>query len=375
VTTDQQEALLGCGPFYGTDCDINGFDLFNAEASVVFQALPMFEPGGPIGTRYVRGELWQLPGSRGPGDPGYDPNIDGCVGPLSGGLDPGGVCSGSKALINPMTGRRFRSEMEALSLNLVSLLVAFGVGSDAEGDCAIGGDALNCDFVRGIFGLTGITRPDLRAGGNGKFGRRDFAWANGGPAVLRFPKRNVLGFSMDFAEDWSKTNWSVEATWVLNDAVGDGNRPRNFRNTDAYNLTVSFDRPTFVNFLNLNRTLLFNTQIFFRYVPGGEFQTLGTFTIFTGYFQDRLLLQTTLVHDVQSVSGGLIFNMTYRFNSNFSATFGVVGFYGRPREEQDALFPIALGENSTNEKRRTNFSGLSVLRNQDEISLVLRYTF
>ncbi len=375
VTTDQQEALLGCGPFYGTNCDIEGFDLYNAEASVIFQALPMFEPGGPIGTRYVRGELWQLPGSRGPGEPGYDPDIDGCVGPLPRSLDPRQLCANSKELLDPNTGLRFRSEMQALSSNLVSLLVAFGVNSDPDGDCSLDGDPLDCDFVRGIFGLTRIGRPDLRAGGNGRFGRRDFVWAGGGPAVLRFAKRNVLGFSMDFAEDWSKTNWSIEATWVANDAVGDTDRPSNFRRTDAYNLTVSFDRPTFVNFLNVNRTLLFNTQIFFRYVPGEEFQTLGTFTIFTGYFQDRLLVQTTLVHDVQSVSGGMIFNMTYRFNSNFSATFGVVGFYGRPREQQDALFPIALGENSTNEKRRTNFNGLSILRNQDEISLSLRYTF
>ena len=38
--TDQQEALLGCGPFYGTNCDDDGIDLFNAEASVLIQAFP-----------------------------------------------------------------------------------------------------------------------------------------------------------------------------------------------------------------------------------------------------------------------------------------------------------------------------------------------
>ena len=38
--TDQQEALLGCGPFYGTNCDLDGIDLFNAEASVLVQAFP-----------------------------------------------------------------------------------------------------------------------------------------------------------------------------------------------------------------------------------------------------------------------------------------------------------------------------------------------
>ncbi len=69
--TDAQEALLGCGRLYGTDCDTQGIDLFNAEASVLIQSFPQFEPGGPVATRFVNGQLIQLPGSRGPGDPDY----------------------------------------------------------------------------------------------------------------------------------------------------------------------------------------------------------------------------------------------------------------------------------------------------------------
>ena len=34
---------------------------------------------------------------------------------------------------------------------------------------------------------------------------------------------------------------------------------------DDYNVTLSIDRPTFVNFLNANRTFFFNTQWFFSY--------------------------------------------------------------------------------------------------------------
>ena len=32
--TDEQEALLGCGAFFLTDCDVHGIDVFNSEASV-----------------------------------------------------------------------------------------------------------------------------------------------------------------------------------------------------------------------------------------------------------------------------------------------------------------------------------------------------
>jgi hypothetical protein len=376
VLTNAQEALLGCGAFYGTDCDIEGFDIYNAEASVLYQAFPMFEPGGPVGTRFVRGHLIQLPGSRGPGEPGYDPTLDGCVGPLSRRSDPKGICFNSTELINPQTGERFRSEMEALSFNLLELLVAFGSTNDPDGDCGLGQDPLNCDFIRGLFNLAGITRPDLRAGGNRKFGRRDFIWANGGPAVLEFQKRNVLGLAMDFAEDRTKTNWSLEATWASQDRVGDEDSETLNRKIDVYRLSISVDRPTFVNFLNANRTFLFNSQIFLQYVPGqGEIQALGTFTILTGYFRDRLLAQFTAVHEVTSATGGLIADMTWRFTSNFSATIGLAAFYGDPHNQKRALFPIAIQNNGGDFTDRSRYDGLSILRDQDEVSLRFRYTF
>ena len=38
--TDWQEALLGCGPFYHTSCDLDGLDLLNAEASALDPVVP-----------------------------------------------------------------------------------------------------------------------------------------------------------------------------------------------------------------------------------------------------------------------------------------------------------------------------------------------
>ena len=78
----------------------------------------------------------------------------------------------------------------------------------------------------------------------------------------------------------------------------------------TYNLTISGDRPTFINFLNQNRTFFFNTQWFFRYrdYQGAtdRWDLLGTFTILAGYFQDRLLPSLVFVHDFASTSGGRV---------------------------------------------------------------------
>jgi hypothetical protein len=101
--TDQQEALLGCGPLWGTDCEVDGIDLTGVEASVLMQSFPGIDPPPP--------------GARGPGDPGYDPNIDGCVAPD----DP--LCAAASPLA--VAGVPFRSEMAALSWNFLMTLVAF----------------------------------------------------------------------------------------------------------------------------------------------------------------------------------------------------------------------------------------------------------
>ena len=100
-TTPEQQAILGCGPFYGTQCDLDGIDLMNMEASAQTMSWPIFEgtfgaatrllatdasvrqpgtvgyQGGPVCTRFENGRTYILPGCRGPGDLGYNEDQDG----------------------------------------------------------------------------------------------------------------------------------------------------------------------------------------------------------------------------------------------------------------------------------------------------------
>jgi hypothetical protein len=354
--TNQQEALLGCGPLFRTDCDVDGIDFFNAEASVLLQAFPGFE-GRPVATRFQDGRLWILPGARGPGDPGYDPRIDG----------------------TPPKG--FHSEMEALSLNFAKFSAAIGI---AQGDTGCDLDHLEtCAAIRGFIALTGSQRPELRAGGNGTFGRQDFLWHGGGELRLYYPKLNILGFSMDGTNDWSKSNWSLEFTWVNDRPFASTTSPNLLQESDVYNLTLSVDRPTFINFLNANRTFFVNAQFFLRYLPhyngsyttNGALTLLGTVAISTGYLQDRLLPSLVLVHDLRSHSGGVIAQTTYRFTEAFSATFGVLGFYGQPARDPVPSNPVVLPDTTTNFTTRTRFDGLSAIAERDEVFLTIRYTF
>jgi hypothetical protein len=354
--TNEQEALLGCGDFYDTDCDVQGVDLYNAEGSVLVQAFPGFEDN-PVATRVVDGQVVILPGARGPGDPGYDQSVDG----------------------TPPPG--FDNEMAALSANFALTIALLGI-AEGDTDCDLD-DLPTCAGVRAIEALTGSQRPELRAAGNGRFGRRDWGWHGGGEAQFIYPKRNVLGFSADVAEDFTKTSWNMELTWI-NDATFADNEARSLtQEADVYNLTVSVDRPTFINFLNSNRTFFFNSQIFFRYLPdydssfdtNGSLTTLATFSVATGYFQDRLLPFWTFVHDFSSASGGIITQVTYRFSDAFSATFGALGFYGGAEKNRIPQFPLALFDTQTSFSARTRYEGLSAISERDEVFLRLRYTF
>ncbi len=452
VLSPQQQALLGCGPFYGTSCDggsgvtsltavsaPGGLDLLNAEASALMQSWSGFEGsplegmpttdasrpqpgtrgyvGGPVCTRVnPDGSTTILPGCRRPGDPGYNVNEDGgdpaVVGIGYPGNDPlfpllpvnlrGPVVSFSG---QPYTGQMWQSEMAALSWNFQALLVAFSTTitagmavGDPGSDPALRFDPANayrtngcsyvvpwmCSTVRALWSVTGVRRQSVNAGGNGRFGRRDMAWAQGGEVVLAYEKRNVLGFSTDFAEDVTKTNWGMEFTWVRNNPFTDQNKYGGINKTDQFNLTMSVDRPTFINFMNQSRTFFFNSQWFFSYVPGyhnsfttnGPWNVFFTFTTQTGYFQDRLLPGITWVYDVQSESGAALPSITYRFTESFSATFGFALFWGRYEGKDLPVNTLTPGNQAGAwAYREWVENGLAAIRDRDEVYMRIRYTF
>ena len=242
-----------------------------------------------------------------------------------------------------------------------------------------------CGTVGAVFGIAGQGAPTIKAGGNGTFGRRTTGWAGGGEILLEYEKRNVLGFGADFAEDYTKTNWGLEWTWIPDVVVGDADSMSNVSRVNTYNLTLSMDRPTFINFLSSNRTFFITTQWFFQYIEGfkksmgprGPYNILGTLFIQTGYFQDRLLPQLILVYDVKSVSGAAIPQVTYRYSDAFSISFGVALFMGREflvDMQNNGIGPPGnrLGDNAY---KNSTPAGLGIVRDRDEVFFKLRYTF
>jgi hypothetical protein len=171
LLSDEQEALLGCGLFYGTFCDGHGTDSFNMELSALLVSLlqrtdsffgddssvpqpgTVGHPGEPICTRLDDGQTAVLPGCRGlvdvgpdgvpdtldeilagTGDDtfeaGYDPLVDGTT------TGPGPISAGFGRQ-HPFTGQFFGSEVAVLSFNAMMSFVAFSTPPamvDTNGD-------------------------------------------------------------------------------------------------------------------------------------------------------------------------------------------------------------------------------------------------
>ncbi|MEE8581068.1 MAG: hypothetical protein V3T33_05700, partial [Myxococcota bacterium] len=361
---------------------------FRTDNSAIPQPGTVGFVGGPVCTSADFGgpvdSTIRLPGCRGPGpdgiaftaddDPGYDPTVDGTT----------------TGLVHPFTGDPWQNELAALSWNFMM----FSLGNDDDFDAADPMNPTQCSFVTpqfcsitipGLLRLAGVQRNIERAGGNGRFGRRTFQWHSGGEVVVRFEKRNVLGLSMDFAEDVTKSSFSFEFTWIEGLPAFDNDEFDGLSQVHEFNLTVSADRPTFINFLNPNRTFFFNSQWFVQYrssyqkgfPSNGPWNLLGTFAISTGYFQDRLLPSLVFVFDVRSRSGAALPEITYRFSENFSTSFGLAMFMGRSQLVNMPVNEIGSAGNRQGKHAYQDSAqnGLAVVRDRDEVFFRVRYTF
>jgi hypothetical protein len=313
------------------------------------------------------------------------------------------------------TAQLFRSEMAVFSWNFLQFLVISTCDTDTGGDdldspecfdprrpdpsgetgpttsqawahdrCSLAAPQY-CRNVKGFLSVAGLTRNDVRAGGSSRFGRRTFGWHSGGETMLRYDRRNVFGLAADFAEDVSKTNWGMEFTWFGPISFVNNDDFRNVSDSHVFNLTVSVDRPTFINFLNANRTFFMNTQWFFQYIPDwddaftgtGPFNVLFTFAVFTGYYQDRLLPNFVTVYDFRSQSGGVLPSLQYRFTEAFSLTVGINLFWGRGELRDMPVRGFAPSVNRADDHiyKDGTENVLSVIRNRDEAYFRLRWTF
>jgi hypothetical protein len=297
--------------------------------------------------------------------------------------------------VHPFTGQPWAGEMAIASWNFLMLATSLGAQDgaiardilDRNQPLALGRCSFRqpqfCSFVSGLASQSRNTKSSVRAGGTGQYGRRNFVWQSIGDVALRYQKRNILGFSTDFAEDRTKSSWGVEFTWVNDSLTADNDEYDGLSPVDEYNLTISIDRPSFINFLNANRTFLLNAQLFTSYLGGyregmlreGPWTFLGLLNASTGYFQDRFLVAAILVWDFSSASGAFLPTVQYRLTENFSVTVGASLFTGRFSSREMGVNQLAASDEDNLNDTIYVENGVSPVRDLDNFFFRIRYTF
>lgn len=111
-----------------------------------------------------------------------------------------------------------------------------------------------------IRGAKGATNPFT-----GEY-RPDGGWPYLIAFDMHFPRVNLVGGSMDF--EWEKANAAVriEAAYTSGEEFANSLKPQLFSENDVFRSVIGIDRPTFIPWINPNRTTLFSAQLFYQHI-------------------------------------------------------------------------------------------------------------
>jgi len=154
LLSGEQQALLGCGPFFGTECAVDGADFLSVDPNLLLLALAQGSDDSPTDSTPSSPLVPLLPGARSSEGSGSDMATASwellrtltAVSELGSPSSVGDECSpATSALCHPFIGSQFSSEIDALSFNvLIALVLASSVGSSSDPDCTLATPEL-CD--------------------------------------------------------------------------------------------------------------------------------------------------------------------------------------------------------------------------------------
>ena len=156
---------------------------------------------------------------------------------------------------------------------------------------------------------------------------------------IHFPRVTLVGASADFYVDPIKSAIRVEMAHTSGEEFADTSKSALHSESDVIRWVIGWDRPTYIRWLNPNRTFLLSAQIFGQHIldhksishPGTGSQIgfqdwkngyIGTF-LFQGFFaNDRILPRLILARDFRAKATVLGPGVDYLISDNLRLIFG-----------------------------------------------------
>lgn len=176
-----------------------------------------------------------------------------------------------------------------------------------------------------------------------------------GNLVAKYRKVNTMGLSVDWFEPNTGFVLRSELSWTANLLTSDLSKPDVFASTNVYRWLIGVDRPTFIRWLNPNRSFFLSAQAFGTHMPdarGGRFGVsngandnfIFTFFVQNQYLRDQLAFMLFGVYGTTGNDGTTGGNAEYLVTNNWSVQLGATAFLGVRREHSLGPFGGFTGD-------------------------------
>ncbi len=217
----------------------------------------------------------------------------------------------------------------------------------------------------------------------------------GGQTSQEYKQAHTLGLAMDYFESWSGVVMRIESSWTFDELVNNTRSIDWVDTSDVMRFSLGFDRPTFIPFLNKDRTFFLSLQIFdtWYWDHEGDKNTgyfvdehnwITTFFFLGNYMRDTLKPTGFYVWEEYSNSHVTGFNLEWLIDNHWSIKGGFHLIWGGDNNTTHDNGPFTTFITPGSDGRTNPYvagvfgpgrQGIGGLRNYDEVFFELKYQF
>ena len=219
----------------------------------------------------------------------------------------------------------------------------------------------------------------------------------GGQTDIQYEQANTTGLSFDYFESFTGTVFRVESSWTLNELVNNTRKANWTDHSDVMRWSIGIDRPTWIKWLNKDRTFFLSAQLFdtWYWDHEGDKHTgyftdehnfISTLFFIANYFRDTVTPIGFIVWEEASNSWVAGFNTEWKMNNHWSVKGGlhtIWGGHGNFRHDAGPFdtFIVPFGANAQADSFANQsvfgvaHEGIGALRDNDELFMQLKYQF
>ena len=217
----------------------------------------------------------------------------------------------------------------------------------------------------------------------------------GGQTSQIFKQAHTLGLAMDYFESWSGVVMRIESSWTFDELINNTRSVDWVDSSDVMRFSLGFDRPTFIPFLNKDRTFFLSLQIFdtWYWDHEGDKNTgyftdehnwITTFFFIGNYMRDTLKPVGFFVWEEAANSFVTGFNLEWLMDNHWSVKGGFHIIWGGTNNTTHDTGPFTNFISNGPDLKQNPFvksvfgparEGLGSVRNYDEIFFELKYQF